>query len=98
MNASRRAILVNAVTAPLALALGGASSITRAAGADPLRDWVVVNTLGGLFDPDHPTNDVVTVDTNVDAVTERSLSFAREAGMTAVNITLGYVAGPVDPF
>jgi len=54
------------------------------AGGDPIADWIVVNALGGLGDPNSPP------DGTRSAISQRVL--------TAINITLGYVAGPEEPF
>lgn len=97
---SRRALITAAAVAPAWLAAGAAS-----AADDPIADMVVVNTLGALFD----INATVTPQQNErllavsmysfpDAVSAQALADARAAGMTAVNITLGYVFGDVDPY
>jgi membrane dipeptidase len=52
-------------------------------------DMIVVNALGGLGDPNHP---------GVPGVSPRVLAEAHASGLTAVNVTLGYVAGPRDPY
>lgn len=62
------------------------------AGGDPIADWIVVNALGGLGDPNSPP------DGTRSAVSQRVLADAHAAGVTAINVTLGYVAGPEDPF
>jgi membrane dipeptidase len=60
------------------------------------RDLLIVNALGGFENPNRA---------NVDESEEmprriepRLLADAHASGMDAVNITLGYVAGPTDPF
>jgi len=74
-----------------ALALGAAAAAAPAFGAqaDPIAGWTVVNALGGLNDPNHP--DATTA-------SPRMLADAHASGETAVNITLGYVFGPGDPY
>jgi membrane dipeptidase len=58
---------------------------------DPLAGRIVVNALGGLFDPN--------LDNDGDyARRPRTLLEAHSSGVTAINATLGYVAGPGDPF
>ena len=52
---------------------------------------VVINALGGLDDPNHP-------DPGPARLTPRVLADARASGLTAVNVTMGYVAGPEAPF
>lgn len=98
MELTRRALLGNALAGPLALGMSSALSRAWAASADVLRGVVVINTLGGLFDPDAARPKGVTGSIDDAMVTDRSLRYARESGMTAVNITLGYVDGPADPF
>jgi membrane dipeptidase len=105
IDTGRRAMLKQAVAVPISLAVAGALSSAAAASADPLRSTIVINTLGALVDREVPRTPeeqrqsrAITEYTLVDSVTERSLRHARESGMTAVNITLGYVDGPVEPF
>ena len=73
-----------------ALAFGAAAAANPTfAAADPIAGWTVINALGGLNDPNHP---------NEPGVTPRMLADAHASGETAVNITLGYVFGPGDPY
>lgn len=74
----------------LALAAAAAAS-PAAAATDPLRNVVVVNALGGLNDPNVP-------EPPRPVLTPRILADARASGTTAVNVTIGYVAGPAEPF
>jgi membrane dipeptidase len=53
---------------------------------------IIVNALGGLGDPNLGSNALVP------ELTPRVLAEAHASGLTAVNITLGYVSGPDDPF
>ena len=48
---------------------------------------IVVNALGGLGDPNHPSDRLVP------DVSPRVLAEAHASGLTAVNVTLGYVSG-----
>jgi membrane dipeptidase len=76
----------------LALGAAAAATPTRAAkAADPIAGLTVINALGGLLDPngEPPTHAVMT---------PRILADAHASGMTAVNCTLGHVAGPHEPF
>jgi membrane dipeptidase len=63
---------------------------------DPLRNLIVINTLGGFEDPNKigPANpgDAPPI------VTRRTVSDARASGVTAINQTLGYVLGKGDPY
>ncbi|THD56702.1 membrane dipeptidase [Phenylobacterium sp.] len=74
------------------LALGAAAAAPAfAAPADPIAGWTVINALGGLNDPNHPGE-------GPEKITPRMLADARASGETAVNVTLGYVFGPQEPF
>ncbi|MGO4504788.1 MULTISPECIES: dipeptidase [unclassified Dyella] len=61
----------------------------RATAAD---GGIIINALGGLGDPNRAS------DALVPELTPRVLAEAHASGLTAVNITLGYVSGPDDPF
>lgn len=55
-------------------------------------DVTIINALGGLDDPNHPG-------TGPAVITPRMLADAHASGEAAVNVTLGYVSGPVkDPY
>jgi membrane dipeptidase len=56
---------------------------------------LIVNALGGLEDPNHDDADS---DSKPIALEERTLRDAHASGLTAVNVTLGYVSGPKEPF
>lgn len=77
------------------------SNAQAAYGGNRLEPKIIVNALGMLDDP----NLVLTrppsenpVDTRQIDIDARALSDARAAGLTAINITLGYVGGPEEPF
>jgi membrane dipeptidase len=66
------------------------------------RDLTIVNALGILDNPNaeasvaaaselNPTSDQLTID-------ERTLADARASGLTAVNVTLGYTMGEMEPY
>jgi membrane dipeptidase len=74
-----------------AAALAAPAAAAAAPPHDPLAKLVVINALGGLLDANHP-------DAPPFVFTPRVLADARASGMTAVNWTLGYVAGPKEPF
>lgn len=90
MKIDRRALIAGGAM------MTGAALASRAMAAvsasDPLAQSIVVNALGGLGDPNGPGG--------ADAVlfSPRVLEEARASGLTAVNVTLGYVSGPQDPF
>lgn len=83
-------------TLSLAAAAFAAGGPAFAAKDEPL----VINALGGIMNPNlqigrtsAPAADTLMLD--VDA---RGIADAKAAGLSAVNITLGYVAGPQDPY
>jgi membrane dipeptidase len=90
---TRRNLTVLAAAAVVAPAVAhGPAARARAAGADPLRGLIVINTLGGLEDPNKA---------NLDAdapLSKRVIDDAVASGVTAMNITLGYVSGDAEPF
>jgi membrane dipeptidase len=75
----------------VAIASAIAPTLAVAASADPIARWTVVNALGGLGDPNHPEAEDADL-------TPRILADARASGLTAVNVTVGYVFGPDAPF
>jgi membrane dipeptidase len=56
---------------------------------------LIVNALGGLEDPNHDDSESDSKPLPLEA---RVLRDAHASGLTAVNVTLGYVSGPKDPF
>ncbi|MBV8157592.1 MAG: membrane dipeptidase [Dyella sp.] len=61
-------------------------------GAGAADSGIIINALGGLDDPNRGADGLVP------QFSPRVLSEAHASGLTAVNITLGYVSGPDDPF
>jgi membrane dipeptidase len=61
---------------------------------------VIINALGGLENPNAGTTpaDALLPTSDEIAVDERALADARASGLTAVNITLGYVMGDLLPY
>ena len=105
IDKTRRTLLQQAIAVPASLAVAGALSGRAVANTDPLRDVIVVNSLGALFDrqaalsvEEKQLNLTISAYSSVNSITPRSLGDARDSGMTAVNITMGYVDGAVDPF
>ncbi|WP_414717436.1 dipeptidase [Steroidobacter sp.] len=76
-------------------ATGPAECATNASGsiAEEWDNAIIVNALGSLDDPD-PANNAHARST----LDDRVLREAHASGLTAVNITIGYVAGDEDPF
>jgi membrane dipeptidase len=87
MNSDRRAFLAFSAAAATAATVPVRA---LAAGGDPIADMIVVNALGGLMDPN--------VDTQDPDLSPRIFADARASGLTAVNVTIGYVFGDKDPF
>ena len=89
---SRRAVLA-------AAAAGAGAAMPMSAAAQAPRP-VVINCLGGIEDPNlalgRPQG--APADTSNPDVDDRAIRDAHASGLTAVNITLGYVAGPDDPY
>lgn len=76
--------------------------VPGAAGAARRRDGpMVINALGGLSNPNRPAQDdsgTGVAGTPRRPIEERVIDDATASGMVAVNSTLGYVAGPMEPF
>jgi membrane dipeptidase len=70
--------------------------------AAPSDDPLIINALGGLDNPNRAetgaagANDLIRPSTA--DVDDRGIADALASGLAAVNVTLGYVAGPMDPF
>lgn len=83
-------------TLGFAAALAATPALARASASDP----IIVNALGGLANPNlqigRPAG--LAADTLRLDFDERALRDALASGLTAVNITLGYVAGPQEPY
>ncbi|NEX92495.1 membrane dipeptidase [Caulobacter sp. 17J65-9] len=96
-GASRRAFLALAAATP---ALINAAPAAAKSGA--WKDAVIVNALGGLDNPnlkDEGGESNVSRGVRKPRVLDaRALADARRSGVTAINCTLGYVAGGGDPY
>ncbi|WP_132391723.1 membrane dipeptidase [Novosphingobium sp. PhB165] len=92
MKIDRRALIAGGSVAMAGAALGPRAMAAAVGGSDPVAGRIVINALGGLGDPNSPEGG--------DAVlfSPRVLEEAHASGLTAVNVTLGYVSGPQDPF
>ena len=77
----------------LALAAGALAAPAFAGSAVRLaKDRFVINALGGLGNPNDRTERPAPV------IDPRGLADARASGLIAVNVTIGYISGPKDPF
>ncbi|MFN3944859.1 MAG: dipeptidase [Allosphingosinicella sp.] len=94
MNIDRRTFI--------AAAGAGALTAPTALRAEPTRDMIVVNALGGLSNPNRrpegPSSTTGVDGVRRQGIEQRVIDDARTAGLTAVNVTLGYVAGDMEPF
>jgi membrane dipeptidase len=99
-DVSRRSLFALAAAGSLApnLALAAAK-----AAPDPLHGMLVINALGGLENPNialsrpqkDSSNPTPTDQPDIDA---RTFAEARSSGVNCINVTLGYVSGPQEPF
>jgi membrane dipeptidase len=89
MNRVARRGFLKLTAASLAVPSAIAASTVARGGSASSHHWadaVIVNALGGLEDPNPKPSD------------ERVMREAHASGLTAVNLTLGYVFGDGDPF
>lgn len=93
MNLSRRTILSGALAATFAPSLSLASGYRR---WRRIRKALVVNALGGLWDPNSgpPSEEDLTAH----RLGARAMDDALASGLDAVNLTIGHVFGEGDPF
>jgi membrane dipeptidase len=81
-----------------------AATRTATAVGDSWKNALIINALGGLDDPNPHADDVRPTASNPtpagerDMFEERVLREAHASGLTAVNLTLGYTAGEMEPF
>ena len=81
--------------------LGAVAASLPAHAGERQKDMLIINALGGLENPNialtKPQSDN-PVDMGVPDIDARALGDAHKSGMSAVNVTLGYVGGPDEPF
>jgi membrane dipeptidase len=92
----------------VALTLGAATTAVVAGGAPgPTPDWrgaLIINALGDLDDPNPPAGGdnsaqrAAVQGAEALVLNKRAISDALASGLTAINVTLGYVAGDMEPF
>jgi membrane dipeptidase len=95
-----------ALTGGVVLAAGGAARAAtgQSRATRPWGDAIIVNALGGLENPNPAPGKAAATPANPTptagdmAPDERIMRDARASGLTAVNLTLGYVAGDMEPF
>jgi membrane dipeptidase len=81
------------------LALAGAAALAPPAAAQSpaaAGDLIIVNALGGLIDMNVRAEDLPEQARRT--LSDRVIRDARASGLTAVNVTMGYVAGDEEPF
>ncbi|WP_321576568.1 MULTISPECIES: dipeptidase [unclassified Sphingomonas] len=82
----------------LAGAAIGASAMPAIAQPQTKTDPLIVNALGGFTDPNARRGEGAVPVEPRSLLSDRVIADARGSGMDAVNITLGHVSGPEDPF
>ncbi|HEX7116480.1 MAG TPA: membrane dipeptidase [Steroidobacter sp.] len=98
---SRRTFLSTVAAGVL---VGGSASAARSAhpASDGARRWenaIIVNALGSLGNPNQSGRESESrARPGPRLLDARALREAHESGLTAVNVTLGYVAGSAEPF
>jgi membrane dipeptidase len=83
------------------LGMAGASALVPSAAIAAeasSRNRIIVNALGGFSNPNAERRPGAIQPTNRRRLEPRVLEDARASGLTAVNVTLGYVAGEMEPF
>lgn len=85
-----------------ASALSASTNSPAAPATAPGGDSLIINALGGLENPNLAPEPAVASQpvaaTRPAGVDERAIADSLASGLTAVNVTLGYVAGPMEPF
>jgi membrane dipeptidase len=84
---------LQAGAAAAAAAHTGPAADPEAAAANRASAPLIIDALGGFANPNLGESDITTA-----AVDDRGLRDARASGLTAVNQTVGYVNGAMDPF
>jgi membrane dipeptidase len=92
----RRAFLGMAAAGAGALALALPAFFSPLRAEQPGSGMIIVNALGGLNDPNPPATDPTPEARRT--LSDRIVADARASGLTAVNVTMGFVAGDEEPF
>jgi membrane dipeptidase len=90
MNFTRRSLLE---TAGLAALAGCAPRSDQPASADGYENAIVIDGLGGFTNPNRPGSQSIA-----ERFDARARADLRASGVTAMNVTLNWVAGPGDPY
>jgi membrane dipeptidase len=98
---NRREFLAMGAAAAASSVSAQALAKTAPKSAKGAKSMIVVNALGGLENPNlalaRPQSDNPVAMDGVD-MDDRAIADARASGLTAVNVTLGYVGGPQEPY
>ncbi|MEX1148023.1 MAG: membrane dipeptidase [Sphingomonadales bacterium] len=109
-DVNRRTLLGLAAAGSIGLPMmfGATSAFAASRGQWPgLDDSIVINGLGGVSNPnlrleafrrERDGEEKAIQDSSRRMIDDQSLREAKASGMTAVNLTLGYVAGDMEPF
>jgi membrane dipeptidase len=96
INISRRRWLGGAAALGASTVLTGPLQAKSASASTPSSAKpMIINTLGGIQNPNMP--DIAGAPNRI-KLDQRAFDDARKSGLTAINLTLGYVAGPSEPF
>lgn len=98
MSASRRAFLQQAAVLGLGATLPALAEAAHASEATALRARrpIIIDALGGIDNPNRPQAE--QDDPNAIGIDARSFADARAAGLSAFNMTIGFVFGKDDPY
>ncbi len=110
----RRSFLSLSAAASALLPVSGVLAPARAMASSKGGTWrgldktIVINGLGGIGNPNikldamkagnAPDKQKAVSDDRTSSVDKRAIEDAHRSGLTAVNVTLGHVAGPMEPF
>ncbi len=95
--ARRHLLLTGAAATLLPATAQAASPVPGPLGAGSIRDMLVINALGGLGNPNVKPPEGASRAQQL-LIDRRALIDARRSGLHAVNSTIGWVAGPGEPF
>jgi membrane dipeptidase len=100
---SRRDLLQQSLIAAAALSLPAAATAVAGDKQWPgLKDSIIINNLGGIDNPNlwiaQQQDKLQASSDRLQTLDSRALKDLQQSGTTALNLTLGYVAGPMEPF
>lgn len=83
------------LTVAAGMIVGQARAMPQGTVPDVAADGIIINTLGVITDPNTQYPRELG---SLPPPSERTLADVRKSGITAVNLTVGYVAGPDEPY